>query len=153
MSTIIQTTPIYSINPHHDQCRQCRANLFKKHVVDDAAWELCHQGPETTEHFFECRFAAQFWASLGLQIRAGFRANDLHCISRPASIPDTEFSSYILLCCWQIWKRRNNHVFRGDTANLQQVVRACREEATSWAYRLRRDIVWVANVWCSSFAM
>jgi len=46
-------------------------------------------------------------------------------------LPAAEFRSFILLCCWQLWKRRNNINFRNETASLAQTLNTCASNNTS----------------------
>ena len=39
-------------------------------------------------------------------------------IRPPPHIPQAHFGTFLLLCCWHIWKRRNNTVFRDDRTTL-----------------------------------
>jgi hypothetical protein len=44
---------------------QCRANLLRKKIVDDATCELCAEAAETVDHLLlHCPFAASFWQRL-----------------------------------------------------------------------------------------
>ncbi|KAF8686648.1 hypothetical protein HU200_043476 [Digitaria exilis] len=42
----------------------------------------------------------------------------LWTVPRPASIPERHFDSFILLVCWQLWKRRNAIIFEGVTTSI-----------------------------------
>jgi hypothetical protein len=53
------------------------------------------------------------------------------------------------LCCWHIWKRRNNVVFRNDRITLNAALAACRSEAFLWAARLPRKDASIGSTWCS----
>jgi hypothetical protein len=48
---------------------QCRANLFKKKIVDNQCCEICGAAEETTDHIIlRCPFANDFWNEIGLPI-------------------------------------------------------------------------------------
>jgi hypothetical protein len=53
------------------------------------------------------------------------------------------------LCCWHIWKRRNNVVFRNDRITLNAALAACRSEAFLWAARLPHKDASIGSTWCS----
>lgn len=102
---------------------QCRTNLAKKNIVEDGVCVLCKNALETATHLLlECDFASLFWRSVGVVIKPSDSAECLQAIDPPAQMPKAEFNTFILLCCWQIWKRRNNIIFRGEVASLQNLV-------------------------------
>ncbi|KAG2583893.1 hypothetical protein PVAP13_6KG249600 [Panicum virgatum] len=70
-------------------------------------------------------------------------------ISRPQAMPEKHFSTFILLCCWELWKRRNNVVFRGERATIQETLRASRADVELWKHRLRQEDRWVVAAWCA----
>jgi hypothetical protein len=83
-------------------------------VVEDPTCDLCRIFPEMTEHLiFQCPFTASFWLHLGSSIGHN-SIGDLRSLGRPASLPIAHFDTFVLLCCWQLWKRRNGIVFCQD---------------------------------------
>ncbi|CAN6361234.1 unnamed protein product [Urochloa humidicola] len=132
---------------------QSRANLRRKTVVDNDICELCNNGSETANHImFECPEASSFWQSLGFILPSGQTTGALPSLPRPVSVPAEHFSTIVLLCCWQLWKRRNDMVFRGVLTTRQQLLLLCREEARLWRCRLPRATASVSNAWCSLFS-
>jgi hypothetical protein len=63
------------------------------------------------------------------------------------------YDALILLCCWKLWKRRNEAVFRQVLLSLRQVLRLCKEDAALWRHRMPRTILGVAlaHKWCLMF--
>lgn len=58
---------------------QCRANLFRKKIIDSSACLACRDPLETPDHImFGCPFAAQFWSAVGLQASQNPKTSDLH---------------------------------------------------------------------------
>jgi hypothetical protein len=55
----------------------------------------------------------------------------------------------LLLCCWHIWKRRNNTVFRDDRTTLAGALAACKMEANLWRVHLPRKDRQTTDAWCS----
>lgn len=92
---------------------QCRANLFRKKVVDSHRCGICGNKDETPTHIvFLFPFATMFWNALVLQLAATISTTELHSIQKLQSIPATQYG---LLLCWQVWERRNGIVFRIET--------------------------------------
>jgi hypothetical protein len=132
---------------------QSKANLLKKSVVTDATCELCNSGAETAQHIvFGCPFAHSFWAALGFHLPAGQAVQAIHQLPRPPSFPAEHFATFALLCCWQLWKRRNSFVFRQETTTMRHALRLCREDARLWSHRLPRSTRAVAQHWCNRFS-
>jgi len=132
---------------------QCKSNLLTKKIVDDATCELCDGAPETAEHLlFFCPFSAAFWQRLGVQLEPDTAVRDLHHLQKPGSLPPTHFDTFVLLCCWQLWKRRNGIVFRQESMTLPQFLQSCKLEARAWSCRLPKWDLGVSNLWCSAFS-
>lgn len=132
---------------------QCKWNLKKKGIVDDDCCEICNQDSETPSHIiFHCPFARQFWSSIGFSVADDLGTQDLPNISRPDRLPGAEFNSFVLLCCWQLWKRRNGVVFRQDHATLAATLHSCASEAKAWAYRHNRKEAQVLGAWLLVFS-
>jgi len=92
---------------------QSRENLKRRKVLEDAACEICASADETAAHImFECEFAKSFWAALHIDLPSLITTAKLSELVPPQHIPAGHFDSFLLLCCWQLWKRRNNAVFR-----------------------------------------
>ncbi|WVZ72521.1 hypothetical protein U9M48_020963 [Paspalum notatum var. saurae] len=131
---------------------QCRDNLMKKHIVQSAACEECGDACETTSHIlFECRVAQAFWNRIGFHVPVGFDVGDIAELHRPSHVPAKHYTMFVLLCGWQLWKRRNNLIFRGEAQSLNQILMACRAEATLWGHRLPSGDAAVATEWCLVF--
>ncbi|GJM96514.1 hypothetical protein PR202_ga13356 [Eleusine coracana subsp. coracana] len=85
-----------------------RALLLTKHIVPDTACELCSTNYEDANHIiFHCVTAAAFWSVLGIDVGATPSVRCLWDLPRPPCIPAAHFISFIHLCCWHIWKHRN----------------------------------------------
>ncbi|KAF8718900.1 hypothetical protein HU200_025217 [Digitaria exilis] len=39
---------------------------------------------------------------------------------RPDCLQMKYFDTFVLLCCWQLWKRRNGAVLRNETLTMAQ---------------------------------
>lgn len=131
---------------------QCARNLFHKKIVDSPICTVCSTGDETPDHIiFHCPFASQFWSALGLQAGHNFQTRQLHCIQKLPNLPDDQYSAFISLCCWQLWKRRNGAVFRDERLNLRILLLSCKAEASQWKARMPKKSKNVSEAWCAYF--
>ena len=76
---------------------------------------------------------------------------ELHKIPRPSHVPGDHFDSFVILTCWQLWKRRNGVVFRSEVTTRQQTLQVSREEARLWRCRMPRSAADICDTWCSIF--
>jgi len=83
---------------------QCRANLYKKHVVDKPACLSCGAAEETPQHIiFHCPKAIEFWAVLGVPLpQTGAATRDIPVLLKINSVPAKQHNMLLALCCWQI---------------------------------------------------
>jgi hypothetical protein len=104
---------------------QSKKNLLVKNVVNDATCDFCCDEDESAAHIiFGYPFARSFWSPLGFCLPVGQTTQDLHQLPRPSAVPSANYSRFVLLCCWQLWKRRNNYIFRRERACSSVVTRA-----------------------------
>ena len=133
---------------------QSRVNLQKRKVLEEATCELCQHQPETSLHLlFWCPAAANFWRRLGFLVPSDFDVGELHHLSRPPRIPALHFETFVLLCCWQLWKRRNGFTFRGETMGLRQTLQTCRSTEAAWSCRLPSADRHISDQWCNLFSL
>jgi len=86
---------------------QSKANLHRRHVLDEASCDLCGCDTETATHLiFDWPVASSFWALIGIQRQSTFGVRDVHTLPRPSHIPAAHFGTFVLLCCWHLWKQR-----------------------------------------------
>ncbi|CAN6236003.1 unnamed protein product [Urochloa humidicola] len=132
---------------------QSKQNLKVKTILDDDLCAFCNDGQETSDHImFQCSTARSFWRTIGFSLPPQPKVQELHLLPRPDHVPGQHFEMFVLLCCWQLWKRRNALIFHGETMNLQGLLHSCREEARLWACRLPRHERGVSTAWCSLFS-
>ena len=131
---------------------QSREHLKRKHVVTDAVCEVCNHAEETAAHIiFHCAFAASFWEAIHVELPTNMTPMKLPQLQPPAHIPGKHFDTFLLLCCWQLWKRRNNVIFRQQSDPVGAVLRAAKEEARTWSFRLPHRDLAVGVSWCATF--
>jgi hypothetical protein len=68
-----------------------------------------------------------------------------------SNIPKKHFATFIALCCWQLWKRRNAVVFRSERAGHQPILAACICDAKLWKSRLPKKDRELAERWIGVF--
>ena len=129
---------------------QSRSNLLKKSIITDATCALCHNCDESADHLiFTCPVAASLWQHVGIERNSSTTVSNLGALQRPNAIPETHFSVFIFLCCWNIWKHRNRVVFDAAEPSLQSLLRNCQEEARVCAWRMPRTDTAIVEIWCS----
>jgi hypothetical protein len=133
---------------------QSRSVLVKKCVVSGTTCEVCHQHEETAEHIiWGCNLGNTVWRTLGLSSVISTELNSLHTVTLAANMPLQEFSTFIALVCWHIWKARNSAVFRSEVRSVEQVLLACKLDAQKRRSRLARRKRHIADIWCTIFDM
>jgi len=109
---------------------QSREHLKRRRALDDATCEICASADETAAHImFECESAKSFWAALHIDLPLLMTTAMLPTLVPPRHMPAGHFDAFLLLCCWQLGKRRNNAVFRQQLDPLVTVLRGARDDA------------------------
>lgn len=129
-----------------------RMLLHVKHVVTDTTCELCCSTEEDADHIiFGCHIARSFWDAIG-GIPTQATVRDLHSLSRPPTVPARHKNVFLHLCCWNLWKHRNEVVFQKATPCLRRLLLRCRDEANLWRCRLPAADADVSTNWCTLFS-
>lgn len=132
---------------------QCKTNLIKKNIVDSAICDICHEEDESPAHvIFGCSSAQRFWDAMGIDTSREWQVNALMAIRRPDQYPANTFNTFLILCCWHIWKWRNNLVFRNEHTTLSGALAACKSEAFLWKARMSQKDQDIVEVWCNLIA-
>ncbi|WVZ88098.1 hypothetical protein U9M48_034651 [Paspalum notatum var. saurae] len=66
----------------------------------------------------------------------------LSALQRPHGVPEQHFNTFALLCCWELWKRRNRVAFDGAASSMREFAGKIRVEAAQWSHRFK-----VADRW------
>ena len=131
---------------------QCKTNLVVKKVVENPECEVCHAAEESPDHLIlHCHFAKQFWTKIGVPVQDAM-VSQLWLLECPVTIPVEHYSTFLLLCAWQLWKHRHDVVFRGQNPSILHLLLSCKEEARLWSCRLPRQDKLVAEAWCNVFS-
>ncbi|XP_073367519.1 uncharacterized protein [Aegilops tauschii subsp. strangulata] len=123
--------------------------LLRKTILTAAEAECpcCEAGLETADHMiFGCPLAVQFWRCIGLS-PGGASVGSLHLFDASPAVGVASPASFVLLCCWRLWKRRNAVVFREDPWSLAATLKACRDDAVLWRARLKEGDRSHIDVW------
>jgi hypothetical protein len=131
-----------------------RVNLHKKSIVSEATCALCLTAEETTDHIMSsCPFAASFWNHVGAGLIHIAPVRELWDSSLPTNITQRSSPTFLLLCCWELWKHRNAVVFNGMPPSLSRLLAACRESANTWKCRVSVSKRHEFDSWCILFQM
>jgi hypothetical protein len=116
---------------------QCKVNLERKGLLPDALCELCKSQDEDADHIITgCTFAQSFWR------RIGWKPNEVQRLwetRTPPRVPKEATPTFLLLCCWELWKHRHDVVFRGMTPSVDMLMATCKATAIDWQCRLPRS--------------
>jgi hypothetical protein len=67
--------------------------------------------------------------------------------STPTSISDATASTFIILCCWNLWKHRNGVAFHGERPCPLRLLAMCRDDAMLWRVRVPAVCRDTADLW------
>ncbi|XP_037419083.1 BTB/POZ and MATH domain-containing protein 1-like [Triticum dicoccoides] len=101
-----------------------RDALLRKTIVDrtGASCPVCSAELETADHLmFGCPFAREFWRAVGcVVITADTSVERLFALDVRAAVGDACLDTFVLLCCWHLWKHRNGVVFQAMVPSLDR---------------------------------
>lgn len=123
------------------------ARLQLRGWPNDYFCQLCIRNLETAAHLFmECCVVRNIWERVAIWTGATCLAPAnwiqteslqdwiLHMVSGLPTSTRKALKSLIMLVIWEIWKERNNRVFRKSSRSVQQLVSTIQDEAKAWAY-------------------
>lgn len=67
---------------------------------------------------------------------------------RPSLVP-----TFVALCCWYLWKRRNDYIFLNESNSVVTTLRACLADARLWAYRLPASDSTQSSSWRTALSL
>lgn len=105
--------------------------LAHKNIIDDARYELCGLVDKTAVS--ECSFAQSFWDSIGWAPGGVAKVAELWNTQPPPRVAKAVLNPLLLLICWELWKHRNEVVFRGMAPDMHGLKAACKESARTGA--------------------
>jgi hypothetical protein len=126
------------------QCKSCTAST---------SWRTRNVSSVRHHLISGCPCARRFWSCLGWRNSGPAPAACLWETTCPVGVPPDLQSTLLLLCCWQLWKHRNEVIFRQAQPSLPYLLTKCREDALLWKDRLPPRLQHIADSWCSLFLM
>jgi hypothetical protein len=133
---------------------QCRAALACKHILEDATCEICKAAEETADHIFSAwTFAHSFWASIGWNPAGVAKVTEIWNTQTPPRIAKNVRHPLLLFLCWEVWKHRNDVVFRGLPPSIARLTSACKESIHAWSCRIPRKDEALAMNWRQALSM
>ncbi|EEE67720.1 hypothetical protein OsJ_25400 [Oryza sativa Japonica Group] len=128
-----------------------RVNLKKKNITPSDVCEICKIAPETAEHLFlHCSVAKAFWDLTHANPNIP-SMKALNLIQPPSCIPSEQYKCFYLLCFWRIWKHRNEVVFQNLLPCTTRLLKACKEESSTWSFRLNDSARSSTDAWRNIF--
>ena len=121
-------------------------------LLQDYNCVLCNANVEEslTHLFLDCPFAAQRWAMINIQISQQLDPfQNLQSFKDQLGVPF--FMEIIILMCWEIWKARNDLIFREENPNIPHTEQNFRDEFQLLLLRVKRSYSppidqWIANL-------
>jgi hypothetical protein len=131
-----------------------RTSLVHKNILQEATCEIYGEEDASADHIFSgCSFVRAFWNAIGWDPEGIAPVTELWMTQAPTRVHEDIAHPIILLCCWEIWKHRNEVVFRGLQPSIDRLIAACNESMRSWACRIPRQNAPLAAKWRNSFDM
>jgi hypothetical protein len=127
-----------------------RASLLSKRILTaaEAVCPICKDPDESASHIvFHCTVARQFWAAIGGRHPPGADVRCLHTYDAPLAVAASTAPTFMLLCCWNLWKHRNAVAFRAQRPCLALLLKNCREDAKFWRARVPASARHEADSW------
>ncbi|KAL6194501.1 hypothetical protein ACLB2K_035585 [Fragaria x ananassa] len=96
-------------------------------IVQDNSCPLCNEDNETMDHLFGyCKYAKEIWQASNMMPPLNweegfFRVIHEWFVENPF---DNVCFTKLITICWQIWKARNEVIFKGKNLNAGNIVRA-----------------------------
>ncbi|KAJ1255822.1 hypothetical protein BS78_K154600 [Paspalum vaginatum] len=113
---------------------------------------MCSSGEETIDHlFFECQFAQNCWAAIGVSWDTDIPLLDRVSHARTIhAVP--MFIEVVLIAAWEIWKARNDKVFRQHSHNPSTWLNNFVSQCTLQSMRFTEDARTSFCVWLDAFS-
>ncbi|KAF8765812.1 hypothetical protein HU200_008324 [Digitaria exilis] len=119
---------------------QCKTNHLLKNIVVNADCEFWNSGAESPDHLIlHCPFAIKCWAAFRIEIQSDASVTRLWEPGRPQNIPAAFYSTYLLLCSWQLWKHWHDVIFGAMEPSLIRLMLCFKEKAHLSCCRLPRS--------------
>ncbi|MFS7922786.1 putative reverse transcriptase zinc-binding domain-containing protein [Helianthus anomalus] len=124
--------------------------LLKRNIlIDDSRCAFCGDGDDEVDHVFTgCAFAASVWNGilgwLGIPNYFSFSVSDLgnmHKIDGLSATRKDTIRGMVMVCCWRIWRARNDVVFNHRRSNVVEVAAEVKAFGFLWFSNRHKDFV------------
>ena len=123
--------------------------LFRSHwnVTNDHTCVLCPgKNYEDWSHlFFECMFSVRIWTYLQINWGSGSGPEMLKKAKRKFQGPC--FVEIVILACWNIWKQRNNKIFKDIRPSFRAWRAGFIHDITLVKHRVKKKSVPILSSW------
>ncbi|KAE8796320.1 hypothetical protein D1007_28694 [Hordeum vulgare] len=122
--------------------------LLRKTILstDEVECPCCGAELENANHLILC--CLQFWRCAGLSVD-GASVGALQGFDASPAVGAAFPGTFVLLCCWRLWKRRNAVVFRNDSSSLAATLEDCRDDTGLWRTRFKMEDRPHVDAWLS----
>jgi hypothetical protein len=116
-------------------------------VTDDHTCVLCPtRSLEDWSHlFFQCCFSTRIWSYL--QIFWGMGSGPEMLMRAKKQFTGPCFVEIVILACWNIWKQRNDKIFKGMKPSFRAWKAGFLQDITLLKYRVRKGDVHILAAW------
>jgi hypothetical protein len=129
------------------------ARLQRRGWPNDYFYQLYIRNLETTEHLFcDCYVTREIWGEVAIWIQAPSLLPENWSNSSTTDEWFTELiatedasrrpglQSIVVLVIWEVWRERNNRVFRREAKTVSHIVATIQDEARTWRMAGNRDL-------------
>ncbi|KAJ0462665.1 putative reverse transcriptase zinc-binding domain-containing protein [Helianthus annuus] len=118
-----------------------RVNLRRRNVdIISVLCPFCNEFEETVEHLFTaCSMTTRVWAGISVWCKIppififDFKdILDIHNYSQVGKKAKKIIQGLVIICCWVIWKGRNELVFKNISRRPQEFVREIKSRGFDW---------------------
>ncbi|XP_022007784.1 uncharacterized protein LOC110907059 [Helianthus annuus] len=132
--------------------------LLRRNInVENTTCVLCGDGEDEVDHIFtDCAFSMSVWNGvlrwLGLPNYFAFSVSDILDIHKVDGISATRkhiIKGMVMVCCWCIWRARNDCIFNQKRSNVVEVVAEIKAFGFLWFSNRHKNFVKDWKGWSS----
>jgi hypothetical protein len=116
-------------------------------VTDDHTCVLCPSKilEDWSHLFFQCYFSTRIWSYL--QISWGMGSGPEMLMHAKKQFNGPCFVEIVILSCWNIWKQRNDKIFKGMKPSFRAWKAGFVQDITLLKYRVKKGDVHILQTW------